>query len=131
MKVVIDSNLLISSLLGKLTSGIINDIILQKYELITSNQQIDEVIGVLKRAKFRDKIPMTKIQELENALKNIGTIVELYGNIFDCRDPKDNFILEMGVSGNSDYIVTGDEDLLILNPYKKIPILKYSEFIEL
>ena len=94
---IIDSNLLISSLLGKLTSGIINDIILQKYELITSNQQIEEVIGVLKRAKFRDKIPMTKIQELENALKNIGTIVELYGNIFDCREPKDKFILEMGV----------------------------------
>jgi predicted nucleic acid-binding protein len=40
-----------------------------------------------------------------------------------CRDPKDNMILELAVSGEADFIITGDEDLLILNPFQSIQIL--------
>ena len=34
-----------------------------------------------------------------------------------CRDKKDNFLLEAALEGKADYLVTGDEDLLILNPF--------------
>jgi uncharacterized protein len=37
----------------------------------------------------------------------------------------------MGVNGKADYIITGDDDLLILNPYKNIQIIKYSDFLNL
>jgi len=53
-----------------------------------------------------------------------------YGRINDCRDEKDNMILEAAVYGNSYYIITGDDDLLILNPYRWIKILSPVAFIK-
>jgi len=52
-------------------------------------------------------------------------------NINDCRDEKDNMILETAVYGNADFIISGDEDLLILNPYRWIQILRPVAFIKL
>ena len=48
--------------------------------------------------------------------------------ITDCRDPKDNFLLELAVSAEADYIITGDKDLLVLNPYKNINIVSANDF---
>ncbi len=48
--------------------------------------------------------------------------------ISDCRDEKDNIILEAAVTGGVKYIVTGDDDLLVLNPYGNILIIKPAEF---
>jgi predicted nucleic acid-binding protein len=38
-------------------------------------------------------------------------------------------ILEEAVYGNAEYIITGDEDLLVLNPYKWIKIYTLKEFL--
>jgi len=53
----------------------------------------------------------------------------IYDKVTDCRDKKDNMILEEAVYGNARYIITGDEDLLVLNPYKWIKILKLTDFL--
>lgn len=45
-----------------------------------------------------------------------------------CRDEKDNFLLDLCLSGNADYLVTGDADLLTLNPFKKTEIIDYRSF---
>lgn len=58
----------------------------------------------------------------------ITITVETKHEITDCRDIKDNFILEMAVNGKVDYIITGDKDLLIMSPYKGINIITYKEF---
>ena len=59
-------------------------------------------------------------------------IVSIKNKINDCRDNKDNFILEMGIVGKVKYIVTGDIYLLELNPYnRKIKIIKYNRFKEI
>jgi predicted nucleic acid-binding protein len=58
----------------------------------------------------------------------VSEIVNINHNIYDCRDEKDNFILEMAINGKVDIIVTGDNDLLILHPYKNISIINYKEF---
>jgi predicted nucleic acid-binding protein len=46
-----------------------------------------------------------------------------------CRDPKDNKVLEGAVAGRADVIVSGDEDLLVLNPFEGIPIVGPAEFL--
>ena len=46
-----------------------------------------------------------------------------------CRDPKDDQILELAVSGNADCIVTGDDDLLTLNPFRGIAIITPADFL--
>lgn len=49
--------------------------------------------------------------------------------ITDCRDPKNNKFLELAVAANASCIITGDEDLLILHPFRNIPILNASGFL--
>ena len=49
--------------------------------------------------------------------------------VSDCRDPEDNKFLELAVSGNADCIVTGDKDLLALNPYRGVQIVTPKEFL--
>ena len=48
-----------------------------------------------------------------------------------CRDPDDDKFLELAVSGNADYLVSGDDDLLALHPFREIPILRPAEFLAL
>ncbi|MBN2418080.1 MAG: putative toxin-antitoxin system toxin component, PIN family [Deltaproteobacteria bacterium] len=54
--------------------------------------------------------------------------IDVKHNFDDCRDPKDNFLLNLCVSGKADYLITGDEDLLILNPFQKTVIINYRKF---
>ena len=46
-----------------------------------------------------------------------------------CRDPKDNMVLEAALAGGAKFIVTGDEDLLVLNPFRNIAIVAPSVFL--
>lgn len=46
-----------------------------------------------------------------------------------CRDPRDNKLLELAVSGSASDIVTGDADLLVLHPFRGIDILAVSAFL--
>ncbi len=53
--------------------------------------------------------------------------IDVNHNFDDCRDPKDNFLLDLCVFGKADYLITGDEDLLVLNPFRKTEIINYSK----
>ena len=62
-------------------------------------------------------------------LVRIGEFIELAEKITVCRDPKDNKFLELAVAGNADCLITGDKDLLILNPFRGIKIISPSDFL--
>ncbi|WP_228060419.1 MULTISPECIES: putative toxin-antitoxin system toxin component, PIN family [unclassified Coleofasciculus] len=47
-----------------------------------------------------------------------------------CRDEKDNKFLELAVSGNANIIITGDLDLLVLNPFQSIEILTPDRLVD-
>ena len=64
------------------------------------------------------------------SLVDAGTLVKVTESIAICRDPKDNMILELAVSGNAEVIVTGDDDLLAMNPFKDISILNPQSFLK-
>jgi hypothetical protein len=55
--------------------------------------------------------------------------VEIEESINICRDPKDDKFLELAFSGKADFIVTGDQDLLVLNPFRNIEIITANVFL--
>ena len=55
--------------------------------------------------------------------------VELSGTVRVCRDPDDDELLEIAVVGRADCLVTGDQDLLVLDPFQRIPILTPAGFL--
>jgi len=67
-------------------------------------------------------------------LRQIATRAEWFNSsekIHDCRDPKDNKFLELAVACHANFLITGDEDLLTLNPFRKTRILTLYEFASL
>jgi uncharacterized protein len=57
-------------------------------------------------------------------------LVTITERIAACRDPKDDKFLDLAVNGRADLIVTGDRDLLALNPFREIPIITPAEFVQ-
>ncbi|HEV8160029.1 MAG TPA: putative toxin-antitoxin system toxin component, PIN family, partial [Pyrinomonadaceae bacterium] len=61
----------------------------------------------------------------------VAEMVETSETIVVCRDPKDDKLLELALSGNADFLVTGDKDLLVLNPFRGgVKIITPREFLD-
>ena len=62
-------------------------------------------------------------------LMQAAELVTVTERIAACRDVKDDKVLELAVNGRADLILTGDADLLVLNPFRGIPIVMPAEFV--
>jgi len=62
------------------------------------------------------------------ALVRDARLTEIMTTIAECRDPKDDKFLELATSGEATCMVSGDDDLLVLNPFRGIPVLSPKDF---
>jgi putative PIN family toxin of toxin-antitoxin system len=128
MRVVIDTNVLISSVL-KASSwpGFVVQWIAVHGGLLKSVAVEDELFQVLRRpriAKVAAPIQVTALAELF-ADAEMVTITETFAI---CRDPADDKFLELAVNGRAELIVSGDDDLLVLGSVRGIPIMTPARF---
>ena len=84
---------------------------------------------VLGRKKFRRYVTEAERERFLRSLLREARLVEIREKIQACRDPKDDKILELAVNGDADCIVSGDDDLLTLGPFRGIHILTPSAFV--
>jgi predicted nucleic acid-binding protein len=63
------------------------------------------------------------------ALLKEAELVNITEQVTAYRDASDNKFLELAVNGEANFIITGDNDLLILNPFRGIPILTPKQFL--
>ncbi|GAA0593555.1 hypothetical protein GCM10009416_34910 [Craurococcus roseus] len=85
-----------------------------------------EIAGVLARPKFARVVTEDRRREALELLAAAALWVEPR----DCRDPKDNRYLELALAAGANAIVTGDEDLLVLRPWRGIQVLRPAEFLQ-
>lgn len=131
IKIVIDTNIFVSAFLGSKNARLlVKETINGDFLLVISKEQLREIKEVLYRPKFSKYITPAEVDELISLLSMKAIVPVIYEKIRACRDPKDNMILEEAVYGNAQYIVTGDNDLLVLNPYKWIKIVNPKDFIK-
>ena len=128
MKAVFDTNVLIAAFLTEgLCSGLLIRARKQAFNLVLCDDIIREFEGILIK-KF--KLTSTDISEISAiVLEAASEILHKLGptpNI--CRDPNDDVIIACAIDAAADYIVTGDEDLLILKRYKNIVIINPRNF---
>ncbi len=89
-----------------------------------------ELEKVLARPKFDRYVTQAERQAfLLDFSQTIDLILENSFTTNECRDPKDNKYLELAVNGKAEYIITGDQDLLVLHPFRSVNILKVEEFL--
>lgn len=128
MRILIDTNIWISVFSNKDFQLFMKKILEKDIKVISSIQQVEEISNVLAKPKLAGHINRNFISEFLTLFLKTVEIVENRVKINDCRDEKDNFILEAAVSGKADIIITEDNDLLVLNPYKEIKIITVKEF---
>lgn len=98
--------------------------------LILSIEVAEELAEVLRRDKFDRYVRRKTREEFLRTLIKEAVFVEVTDTIQACRDPKDNKFLELAVSGNASQLITGDADLLVLNPFRGISILTPGQFLK-
>ncbi|PJA99796.1 MAG: putative toxin-antitoxin system toxin component, PIN family [Ignavibacteriales bacterium CG_4_9_14_3_um_filter_30_11] len=128
MKIVIDSNIWISVFINKEVQVFITEILDKEVKIISSEIQVEEIADVLARPKLAKHISQSLIKEFLTLFLKAVEIVEIKITVNDCRDLKDNYILETALSGDADFIITADNDLLVLDPYRNLRIVTMQEF---
>jgi putative PIN family toxin of toxin-antitoxin system len=116
VKIIIDTNLWISFLIGK-----------ELKEL--KNLLIEETILVTQRPKLQKYFTPNKVDELVRFLRTIGLFVNITSEVLFCRDPKDNYLLALAKDSDANFLVTGDQDLLVIAKFENTEIVTYQEFL--
>lgn len=131
VRYVFDTNVIISALLFESTKPAkAFRYALKHGEILLSLQLLEELNEVLGREKFNRYVTDREREEFLRALVERSVLVELVQAVQVCRDPKDHKILELAISGGADYIISGDKDLLVLNPFLSVKIVTADEFLQ-
>lgn len=130
LRVVADTNALVSRLLlsQSAPAQAVRKAI-DEAQLLASEATLDELASVLSRPKFDRYVTIAERQAFLERLIRIVEIVPIVHTVRACRDPRDDKFLEVAVNGEGGVIITGDRDLLILNPYRDIAILTPTEYL--
>jgi len=129
-RIVEDTNVLISALLA------VNSIPGQAMtkaedagQLLASAATLAEIGEVLYRPKFARFLSMETRLEFLKRYREAVQLILVSSPIQACRDPRDDKFLEVAVHGQADLILTGDADLLALDPFQRVRIVKPQEFL--
>ena len=128
MNIVLDTNIWISFLIGQILDEMEEQFLENEIHILTSNVQLYEVRDVIARPKFAKYFNDSERAQLEEFLIKTAYLIDPTEKIELCRDPKDDYLLELACAGDADYLVTEDEDLLILGNIRTTRIIRLSEF---
>ena len=130
MKVVVDTNVFVSAVLKVNSLPFITVRWIDHHSgLLKSAVTEREILSVLTRPHIAAVTIPTFRDDLAKMLAR-AELVTITERIAACRDPKDDKFLELAVNGRADLIVSGDGDLLALNPFRGIPIVTPATFVQ-
>jgi putative PIN family toxin of toxin-antitoxin system len=129
-RVVLDTNVVLSALLFQGGNPSVALLKAQNGQLLGSDETLLELAEVMNRPRFDRYFERSIRQKLVAEYFNACEAVPVLYPIRACRDPKDDKFLEVAVHGRADAIVTGDADLLDLNPFRGIAIITPREYLE-
>lgn len=127
-RVVIDTNIWISFLIGKHLAGLHRHIDSGRVEVVTCEAQLRELADVLNRPRIRKYISEVQAETFLDLLCEIALMVEPVQGPTICRDPKDDYLLYTAIATQADYLVSGDNDLLTLDYIVDTKIITYTDF---
>lgn len=99
--------------------------------LCMSEAVADEIGGVLARPGFRRRLASRDQATGIAVLLQSAAMVETHESVSDCRDAKDDKYLELALAAGAWAIVSGDADLLVLDPWRGVRIVTPAEYVRL
>jgi len=128
-KIIIDTNLWISFLLTNDYSKIDALVSNKTLVLLFSQELIDEFVEVAQRPKFRKFFSLNDLENLLLKVRANAKFVSVTSTIDICRDPKDNFLLALAKDGKATHLLTGDNDLLVLEKIGATRIITITKYL--
>jgi putative PIN family toxin of toxin-antitoxin system len=127
IRVVFDTNILVSALnFGGPPGALLLAASAGAFPLFSSNVLQAELLGVL---EMRFDWERERLTGLQQRLARLWTLVEPSEIVTDCTDPDDNRVLECAVASHATHIVTGDRELLALDPFRAVRIVQAARFL--
>ena len=127
-RIVVDTNLWISFLIGKRLSEMLGLLVERKVTLVFSSALLREVLEVASRPKFNRYFAPNAVVLLEHFLRKYAEFYELEQIHKRCRDPKDDYLLELSLVSDADFLISGDSDLLDLGTVGNTVITTFAMF---
>jgi len=130
MRFVFDTNAVISAALSKhSTPGRSLRAAIIQGSLLLSEATLVELAEVFRRSKFDRYLSADEREQFLGKLLADAIIVDVREVVQECRDPRDDKFLELAVAGNAGFIVTGDDDLLRMHPFRGIDIVTPAQLL--
>ncbi|TCO11102.1 putative toxin-antitoxin system toxin component, PIN family [Natronoflexus pectinivorans] len=126
-KVILDTNLWISFLISKNYTFLDSYVLNGKVKLVFSEELFSEFISVAKRPKFKAFFSPNDDTKLISIINKFGVLYEISSSVKNCRDEKDNFLLNLAIDSKADYLITGDSDLLDMKSIHKTKIITIKD----
>ena len=131
--VVFDTNVLVSAVLiqGSRADRCVRAVLEHQHPLIFSKATFEELSDVLLRSKLDRYVSKAARRSLLETWESAAVFfpdTALHEVVRDCRDPDDDKFLELALACRATAIVTGDPDLLVLDPWRGIRIVKPADF---
>jgi putative PIN family toxin of toxin-antitoxin system len=130
-RIVLDTNLVISGLLFPCTPPSKALLKAQTSQILGSDATLLEFVEVMGRPRFDRYIEPAIRKALAAEYVNACEKIHTTSTIRECRDPRDDMILELAVDGRADVILIGDLDLLELHPFRGVAILTPQAYLDL
>ncbi len=128
---VFDTNIIVSTLLFENSKpALALQEAFDRGNLLLAIEVAEELAEVLRRSKFDRYVKRKTREEFLRAFILEAVFVEIIETMQVCRAPKDNKFLELAVNDKASHLITGDVDLLALNPFQDFAILAPSQFLE-
>ena len=131
-RVVLDTNVIVSAVLFPLSPpGRVFDYAFQHSVVLHCEATLNELATVLERPRFNRYVTTLRREEFLAAYIRDAVPIQVTETVRVCRDPRDDKFLELAVSGLATHLVTGDQDLLVLHPFRGVAIVTPGEFLDL
>ncbi len=130
MKIVVDTNVVISGVFfGGKPRQIIEAVANGDITAYATTRILDEYMGIIESMIERKQGHLN--QSILSPLFSSFKMIESKTNIEVCRDPDDDKFLECAIDAKAMYIVSGDNDLLVIGEYENIQIITAKDFCEM
>jgi len=99
-----------------------------KVRLVFSYELLTEFVEVVKRPKLRKYFSEEDLKQMLELINHYAYFISVTSNVNVCRDENDNFLLSLAMDSKANYLITGDNDLLVINQFEKTRVITISEY---
>lgn len=129
MRLVVDTNLMIRALLSAGPARRFLKLAPLVHQVLYHDEQLRELREVASRPRLQ--MAPEAVEELVGRIQRYGQVVATELDVpMGCRDPKDDYLLALALAGTANFILTEDQDLLVLDPWRGIRVVRLFQFLQ-